>query len=183
MAEPFWYEKANKARLSARRDMVDALDEYASWLGGTHLDKPGGPHHEARGEHREISRTLTQALNRSGLPPGVASGVAELGGYGNEGVTGALQAILGVADMAKGRPVTHSFFSPAGWDWADVEENREGQQEALAGPDERAPWVKALSAGGSPLAAVSRAGAVYGADAARKGSASAIGRLLSKLAR
>lgn len=187
MAEPFWYETANKARLGVRRDMADALDEYAKWLAGTHLDKPGGPHHEARGEHREISRTMTEALNRSGLPPEAAAGVSELGGYANEGITGTLQAILAASDVVKGRPVTHSILSPSGWDQADIDENREGQQDALSGPDLRPGWLKALAGatqGDAPMVArrLGGLGLELGDEALRRsGVSSKIGRLLEKL--
>ena len=146
MAEPDWYTKTNKARLAARRDLVGALDDYASWLSGTHLDKPGQPHHEAQGEHADISRTLTQALNASGLPPIAAAGGAELGGYVNEGVTGGLQALLAASDLLKGKPVTHSIFSPAGWDQADVDENHIGQMQALNAGDKRPDWLRRLAA-------------------------------------
>lgn len=142
---PDWYKKANKARLSFRKDLVDRLDDYAKWLSGTHVDQPGGPHHEAQGEHADISRTLTGALNASGLPPIPAAGVAELGGYVNEGVTGGLQAILAAADVAKGRPVTHDIVGPAGWDPADIAENHIGQMQALNEGDKRAPWLRNLA--------------------------------------
>lgn len=146
MAEPDWYTKTNRARLAVRRDLADALDDYASWLAGTHMDKPGEGHHEAQGEHADISRTLTNALNASGLPPTAAAGVAELGGYVNEGVTGGLQALLAGSDIVKGRPVRHRVLGPAGWDQADVEENRKGQMQAIREGDKRPEWMRAAAA-------------------------------------
>lgn len=145
MAEPDWYTKTNRARLAVRRDLADALDDYASWLAGTHLDKPGEGHREAQGEHADISRTLTNALNASGLPPTAAAGVAELGGYVNEGVTGGLQALLAGSDIVKGRPVRHRVLGPAGWDQADVEENRKGQMQAIREGDKRPEWMRRLA--------------------------------------
>lgn len=145
MAEPSWYTAANRARLGVRRDMADALDDWASALAGTSGET--GQHQEMAGLHADTSRKLTDVLNGGlGLPPTAAAGAAELLGYANEGVTGALQGILAASDVAKDRPVTHAIVSPAGWDPADVEENRVGQMQAIASGDKRPEWMRVAGA-------------------------------------
>lgn len=145
MPEPDWYTKTNKARLVARQDLADALDGFAAALSGTAGETPGD-HRELAGLHADTSRKLTQVLNGGvGLPPIAAAGVAELLGYGNEAVTGGLQTALAWSDLLKDKAITHSTVGPAGWDPADVEENRIGQMQALNAGDKRPDWLRRLA--------------------------------------
>jgi hypothetical protein len=123
---------ANRSRLATRDVVTTPFQELNDFQGGANSvgDK---------GLHESTSKSLTEAAGTV-LPPEAAALVADVLGNANETVSG-------YGALAAGRP----FEGKAGYDWADVSANREGQARALQqgaglGAYAMAPgWLRAIN--------------------------------------
>ena len=101
----------HRGRVAGRQKLADAINFY----GGAGQDKS-----TQEGLHRGASRNLVRLFGQA-MNPEAAATMADLSGLGNEALSGSLQALIG-----------EPFFSPKGFDWQDVAQNRSAQDEEVA---------------------------------------------------
>lgn len=102
--------------------------------------------------HREAMRSMTNKLSDY-MEPEVAASVMDIPGFINEGIAGALTPTL-----AKPTP----FFSKQGFDWADIAQNREGQNLAIQDQENRTPPISRMLSMLSPPMMVANEAAKFG---------------------
>lgn len=95
--------------------------------------------------HRDAMRSATNSLSQF-MEPEIAASVMDIPGFANETIAGALAPTL-----AKPKP----FFSKQGFDWGDIEQNRQGQNLAMVDQQGQPPplsrLLQMLSPGMGPL--------------------------------
>ena len=102
--------------------------------------------------HREAMRHYTNQLSDY-MEPETAASIMDIPGFANETVAGMLSPTL-----AKPTP----FFSKQGFDWADIAQNREGQNQAIQDQEGRTPPISRLLSMLSPPLMLSNAAAQFG---------------------
>lgn len=125
------YDPINRARVNWRQKLADVAD----YVGGHNQSIPDIGADKAL--HQATSRNLTGGLGKL-LPPMLSANISDAAGLANESASGALQKATG-----------RDFFSPNGFDFEDVANNRRGQELGMQDIEREGtnPYLKALQMG------------------------------------